>query len=297
MEWLRRAWGIVVDVWAYELIQFEGESLSAGRLISATALIVLGVLFARRTASFVGKYILPRFHLGMGAIAALQSLFFYAMLAFCTLFALRLASVPLTIFAVLGGALALGIGFGSQAIVNNFISGIILLIEQPVRQGDLIEVDNTFGTVEHIGTRSTLIRTPDNTQIVVPNGAFIERSVINWTLSDNKIRTGVSVGVAYGSDVKQVAELMVSAAASHAEILKSPEPLCLFLEFGDNALQFLVVFWLRLGTMTDRRRVQSDVRFAIDEIFRRENVVIAFPQRDIHLDSSKPLEVRMVSGA
>ena len=295
--WLSEAWHSLRKVWTYDILTVEGETLSIGRIIAAAVLLFVAVNLSRRCARFIAKHIFRRFKITPGAVLALQGLTSYALLIFFALVALRLASVPLTIFAVLGGALAIGVGFGSQNVVNNFISGLILLIEQPVKPGDLIEVSGTVGTVESIGARSTTVRTPDNTHIVVPNSSFLENPVLNWTLSDTVMRSSVSVGVAYGSDTELVASVLAKLTGEHPEILPHPPPRVLFDGFGDNSLNFEVVFWMQLDDLLDRRRTQSELRFAIDRSFRQQGIVIAFPQRDVHLDVATPVEVKVVEAA
>ena len=219
---------------------------------------------------------------------------FYVLLFSFTLLALRLVNVPLTVFTLLGGAAAIGLGFGSQNIVNNFISGLILLAERPIRIGDLIEVEDLYGTVEDIGARSTHVRSSENVDIIVPNSSFLEKNVINWTLSDDRYRAQISVGVAYGSPTEEVTRLIRKAVDEHPRILKQPDPIILFADFGNNSLDFEVHFWIRMRRLMDRRIVASDLRYRVDEMFREAGIVIAFPQRDVHLDSSKPLDVRVL---
>jgi small-conductance mechanosensitive channel len=137
----------------------------------------------------------------------------------------------LTAFTVLGGALAIGIGFGSQNVMNNFISGLILMLERPVRARDVIEVDGNHGTIENIGARSTQIRSTDGRHIIVPNSFFLESNVVNWTLSDDLMRAKVSVGVVYGSPTRQV-ERLIRRAVDEERVLKTPEPIIIFEEFG-----------------------------------------------------------------
>ena len=202
--------------------------------------------------------------------------------------------MPLTAFAFLGGALAIGVGFGTQTIMSNFISGFILLAERPIRVGDLIELDDKRATVEEVGVRCTRIRTPDNVHILVPNSKFLDQSIINWTLSDKRVRVKVIVGVLYGSPVRDVERLLLEAAAKHVDVKKHPEPYVRFSDFGDNALIFALYFWVDMINITERLRISSDLRFYIDEHFRNAGIVIAFPQRDVHLDTLKPLDVRIM---
>jgi small-conductance mechanosensitive channel len=137
------------------------------------------------------------------------------------------------------------------------------------------------------------VRTPENIHIIVPNASFLEQDVINWTLSDHSIRSTLRVGVAYGSPVRDVEHLLYSAVREHPKVLDEPEPNVLFADFGDSALIFEAEFWTTIRTQLDRRRLLSDLRFRIDELFRENGITIAFPQRDVHLDTTRPLHVRV----
>jgi small-conductance mechanosensitive channel len=218
------------------------------------------------------------------------------MLAGFTLLALRAVHFPLTAFTFLGGALAIGIGFGSQNVMNNFISGLILMLERPVRAQDVVEVDGSHGVIQKIGPRSTQIRATDGRHIVVPNSFFLESNVVNWTLSDELIRTKVSVGVSYGSPTRLVQQLIEEVIKQEPLALSTPAPKVIFDAFGDNSLNFDVYFWVEARSPMSVASVQSKVRFRIDDVFREHHLVIAFPQRDVHLDASAPIEVRVTGG-
>ncbi|HVM95739.1 MAG TPA: mechanosensitive ion channel domain-containing protein, partial [Candidatus Acidoferrales bacterium] len=253
-----------------------------------------GFLLSRRLSRWLGRRLFPRLGLDVHASAALQSISFYILLSILTLFALNVINIPLTVFTFVGGALAIGVGFGSQNIVNNFISGLILLAERPIKVGDLIEVDGTKGTVERIGPRSTRVLGEGNIDILVPNSHFLEKNVVNWTLKNDLLRTHVTVGVAYGTDVSKVKQLLQQAVAGHEHILDHPPAEVIFADFGDNALQFEVHFWIHVRTPLQKRLLESDVRFRIERLFAEGGIVVAFPQRDVHLDASAPLSVRLV---
>jgi potassium efflux system protein len=285
------------SIWSYPLTGSSEEAITVGKIVSALVIFVLGWAIAAALSRALGTRLFPRVGLDAGAASAFQSLAFYFLLFIAFLTALRTVNIPLTAFAVVGGALAIGVGFGSQTVVNNFISGLILLLERPIRIGDLIEVDGTYGVVERIGLRSTRVRSGDNVHIIVPNGSFLEGKVINWTHNDPTVRVRISVGVVYGSPTREVARLIHRALDEHPAVLKSPEPVVLFTEFGDNSLNFDVRFWIRMHNVMDRLRVESDLRYAIDDLFREAGIVIAFPQRDVHLDSNSPVEVRLVGGS
>ena len=267
-----------------------------GKIVTAVLVFFLGWLLARAIAWGVERHLLPRLRFDEGAAQAFASLTFYLLLLFVFFAALRSVNIPLTAFAVVGGALAIGVGFGSQNVVSNFISGLILLAERPLKLGDLVEVDGTYGIIEQIGLRSTRVRSGDNVHIIVPNSAFLENKVINWTHNDPNVRVWISVGVAYGSPTREVERLIRQALAEHPGVLKSPEPVVLFKDFGDNALVFDAAFWIRMRRILDRLHLESDIRFRIDDLFNEAGIVIAFPQRDVHLDSLRPVEVRLVDG-
>ncbi len=287
----------VSRAWNYQLTASERDPITPGKIVSAIAIFLIGYALARGASRVLGNRVFSRLRLEPGAAPAFQALTFYFLLLAAFLTALRVVQIPLTAFAVLGGALAIGVGFGSQTVVNNFISGLILLAERPIKLNDLIEVEGVYGSVERIGLRSTRVRTGDNVHIIVPNAAFLESKVVNWTHTDQKVRVTIAVGVVYGSPTREVERLILQAAEEHPKVLKRPEPVVLFADFGDNALLFETRFWIEMRSILDRLRIESDVRFRIDELCREGNIVIAFPQRDVHLDSVSPLEVRIVNGA
>ncbi|WP_210472338.1 mechanosensitive ion channel family protein [Vibrio crassostreae] len=209
-------------------------------------------------------------------------------LSLCIIFitTLSMLNIPIAAFAFLSGAIAIGFGFGAQNIINNFISGWILIGEKPIRIGDFLEVEGAKGTVEQINTRSTRIRRVDGVHMLIPNSILLENTVINWTLRDKLIRGTVSVGVAYGSDVRLVEKLMRNITESHPQVLPTFEVGVFFQDFGDNALMFEVFFWVNSQVEGGVRLVTSDIRFEIDSAFKENGVTIAYPQRDIHLDGA-----------
>ena len=284
---LQRLWGAV-------LFEVGGEPITVGILIVAAVLVAVGYVVSRGASRVAARMAARRLTLEPGALNAFESLSFYALFVTFVFVSLNLVNFPLTVFTIAGGAVAIGVGFGSQNVMNNFISGLILLFERPIRTGDLVGVEGTYGVVEHIGGRSTRIRTADNTQMIVPNSTLIEHSLVNFTLSDDIIRTRVTLGVAYGSPVRTVERLLYQALHEHSAVLQDHDPRVLFTDFGDNALVFEALFWLRARTTLERRTVESDLRYRIDALFHEAGIVIAFPQRDVHLDTLRPVEVRLV---
>lgn len=281
-------------IWNYKITVVDGGAITVGKIVFALVLAIIGYFLSRRISRKLRMQALVRFKLTIGAAATIEALSFYTLFVFFLLFALRLANVPLTIFTVLGGAVAIGLGFGSQNIIKNFISGIIMLIEQPIAVGDLIEVDGLTGTVVSIGPRSTVIRTAPNADIILPNSSFLEKNVTNWTRGDDRIRAKVSIGIAYGSPTRKVEELLLAVARSNANILSDPEPFVWFVDFAESSMNFELHFWGSLSEI-GRAALESEVRFEIERVLREANIVMAFAQRDIHLDSNKPIEVCVVN--
>jgi small-conductance mechanosensitive channel len=207
---------------------------------------------------------------------------------------LNAARIPLTVFAFLGGALAIGVGFGTQTIIRNFISGMIVLAERRVRIGDTIEVDGITGTVTSVDVRSTTVRGFEGVETIVPNSVLLENKVTNWTFTDQKVRRAVRVGVAYGSSLRDVAEMLEETVKRHGNVLADPPPQVYLDEFADSAVVFLVHFWVDLAQVANSMRVMSDLRFMIGKRLDEAGIDIAFPQRDVHLDAARPLKVEIV---
>jgi small-conductance mechanosensitive channel len=289
-------WERVREIWSYELMKIgTNGTLEVGQLVLVLLVLLVGYFASRLVERLIMRR-LAGTHLRPDAVYALQRITFYVLLLIVGMTAMSLLRIPLTAFAFVSGAIAIGVGFGAQNIINNFISGWILMWEQPVRIDDFVEIDSSSGVVERIGNRSTRIRRVDGVHMLVPNSHMLERTVVNWTLIDRSIRSVVRVGVAYGSPIKKVAELIRQAIADTPDILPDPAPVVVLEDFGDNALVFDAYFWAELSNQRQQRQIRSDVRFRIDELFQENGIVIAFPQRDVHLGGVSPLEVRLVAG-
>jgi len=284
----------VGSVWSKELIAVDDNPITIGKVTTAILLFGLGILVSRWIARGFAALVRRRSALDEGALTAIESLAFYALIALFFLIALNSVNIPLTAFTVAGGAIAIGIGFGSQAVVNNFVSGLILMVERPIKVGDLVVFDGSSGRVERIGPRSTRIRTFDNVHLIVPNSKLLENNVVNWTLADDIVRTRMTVGVAYGSPTREVEKLLRELVNAQPDVLKHPAPIVLLDDFAADALLFQIDLWMKLSPLLDQRVVRSNLRHAIDEAFRSHGFSIAFPQRDVHLDATRPLPVRMV---
>jgi small-conductance mechanosensitive channel len=221
-----------------------------------------------------------------GVKFAIKTLVHYSLIFLGFLVAISVAGIDMSKFAVLAGALGVGIGFGLQNIVNNFISGLILLFERPVKIGDMIAIDNQLGRITRIGLRSTVVETYDRAEVIVPNAELISERVTNWTFTSNMARITLPVGVAYGTPLERVLSALQVVAREHAEVLRDPEPVALFIEFGDSSINFELRAWI--GDVNERLRIRSELGLAIDEAFRKNGITIPFPQRDLHLQSVAP---------
>ena len=282
-------------VWDTALFTAPGDQvITIGQIVLVIFVLVFGYLGSRFLGYLLGKR-LTAAKVRPDVIYVFKRIVFFGILILVVITALGLLGIPLTAFAFATGALAIGIGFGAQNIINNFISGWILMAERPIRIDDFIELDDATGVVEQVGTRSTRIRRSDGVHMLVPNSLLLERTVVNWTLVDEEIRTSVRVGVAYGSLAKKVAELILQAVADQVESKAEPAPSVVFEDFGDNALIFDAFFWCDVGGEKALREIRSAIRFRISELFEKNDIVIAFPQRDVHLDAGGPLEIRLLN--
>ncbi len=259
-----------------------GDYTLTTTMVSMTVAILYGsILISRATQSILMDGILPRYNIDKGVQLSITRLVNYVILIIGFLILLQALGVSLTKLTILGGALSVGIGFGLQTIVNNFASGLILLFERPIKLGDTIEVGMQLGEVKKLGLRSTIIRTFDDAEIVIPNSDLIAGQVTNWTLAERKARVKIPVGVAYGSDIPKVLEILLTVAGEHPIIMTTPAPKALFLAFGASSLDFELRVWI--ADFSDRRQVLSELNQEINSEFADAGIEIPFPQTDLHL--------------
>ena len=235
-----------------------------------------------RLRKWMVNQLLARTKMDIGARQATGTITSYFIIAVGFIIILQTAGIDLTALNVLAGAVGIGVGFGLQNIVNNFISGLIILFERPIKMGDRIEVGNVEGDVVRIGGRSTEVVTNDNITIIVPNSKFITENVINWSHNDRKVRFRIPVSVAYGSDVRLVERLLLEAAAEDPDVLDQPVPGVRLMEFGDSGLLFELRAWST--TLIHRKGLLlSNLNFAILAKFNGHGIEIPFPQHDLHI--------------
>lgn len=262
-----------------EGISFTLASVFVGLLLYTVLLFLIGAL-----KRWLGKKVLTKVGLSIGARAAVTNLIGYTLLIVGTLVIMPVIfpGFSLNTLGIIIGGVSVGIGFGLRNIADNFISGLIILIESPIKVGDRVQVDDIQGDIIEIRGRSTVVKTNDNVDIIIPNSFFISREVVNLSLNDRKIRFKIPVGVHYGSDVEKVKQALLDAAVACPNVLKDPEPSIRFISFDDSSLQFEVRVWSE--SLSHRpKALASEVNFKIWEKFKEYGVEIPYPQRDLYI--------------
>ncbi|PIP93913.1 MAG: transporter [Bdellovibrio sp. CG12_big_fil_rev_8_21_14_0_65_39_13] len=273
------------DMWGYlthPLFEINGHAFSFMSMVTAIAIFVIGLKLSKVAEKIIGNFFSDK-GVEKGVQASVERITRYIVMITAMFMALDTVGVSLKSLAALGAVLMVGIGFGLQNIAQNFISGLIILLERPVRVGDLIKVGDITGKITDISARYTVVQTRDDISIIVPNSQLISEQVTSQTFNSEQIRFGVDVGVAYGSDVRLVEKILFDVAMMHKDVLKNPAPSVFFTNFGESSLDFRLLVWVE--DLWHYEKILSDLRFAIDQSFRDHNVTIPFPQRDLHIVS------------
>jgi small-conductance mechanosensitive channel len=268
------------------------RSVTVGKVCTALLILAMGYWLALHFSSLLERLAVKRFQVDPNRASLLRRGVRFVLLVGLVVFSLVSVKIPLTIFAFLGGALAIGLGFGTQTLLKNFVSGVIILFDRPFRIGDVLDLGGSRGVVNSIGIHSSVIRLTDGMETLIPNSELLEKNLTNLTYSDRKVRFTVSVGVAYGSDTRRVAQLLAEEADRHGLVQKAPAAQVIFKDFGDNAMIFELRYWVDV-IKHDSSQIGSDLRHMIAGIFAQNNIIFAFPQRDLHLDTVRPLQVRI----
>jgi small-conductance mechanosensitive channel len=273
----------ILEAYNRTLTKIGETEVSIGTIVQLALWLALSVVLARLTRSLIRDRLLARTPLDLGARDGIARIMSYCVAVVGALIGFQTAGFDLSSLTVLLGALGVGIGFGLQNIVNNFVSGLIILVERPIQIGQRIVVGDTAGRIERIGARSTTLLTNDNIAMVLPNSKFIEEPVTNWSLGgDRRVRFRLPVGVSYGSDPHQVKQILLEVARKNRDVLSSPPPDVIFKAFGDSSLDFEL--WVWTESMYDRpNNFKSPLYFAIWDAFKEHGVEIPFPQRDLHV--------------
>jgi len=297
------------QIWNFEMFAVEDSTLVDGKTVTVTYGVTIGKSFGAlllfifgywlfsRLARRLQKVMVERFGVDQQVASVIRRWAMISLAVVLIVFILNLARIPLTAFAFMGGALAIGVGFGTQTIIKNVISGIIILFERKIRVGDIIAIGGTTGHVTAVDLRASTVRSFDGVEALVPNSSFLENQVVNWTYSNSQIRREIRIGIAYGSPVHEAADIIAGCAEDHGQVLKDPPPAVFFEDFGDNALIMALVFWVELGPNTVSRRIDSDLRYAMEKRLAAAGISIPFPQRDVRLSISDAMPVRVVKPA
>ena len=259
---------------------FAETGVTLGDLFAFFIILWLSWMISRFVSFVLREEVLPRLHMQAGVPFALTTFTRYAIIAIGFVAAISVLGIPLDRLTIVLSALGVGIGFGLQGLVNNVVSGFVLLTERPIRLRDKVEVEGVLGHVSSIGIRASTIRTFDGAEVIVPNGDLISQQVVNWTLSARRQRVTIPVGVAYGTDPNQVLDILRKLAAANEKVFKDPAPLALFRGFGESALDFELRIFMDPSDVLD---VPSAVTIAINEALKEAGIEIPFPQRDLHL--------------
>ncbi|MCZ6782310.1 MAG: mechanosensitive ion channel, partial [Proteobacteria bacterium] len=269
-------------------------SVSLGDVLAFVLTIVAAFAVSNVIRFFLDEDVFPRMRLRRGVPNAISTLLHYVFLLLGFALALSAAGMDFSRVTLLAGAFGVGIGFGLQNVVNNFVSGLILLFERPIQLGDTVEVGGLLGEVRRIGARSSTVRTVDGAEVIVPNGKLISDQVINWTLSDRRRRIDVTVGVRYGTDPTRVQGILLQVAAANESVIRDPAPQALFVGFGDSSLDFLLRCWV--PRFEEGYQLRSELSVAIYAALTEADIQIPFPQRDLHLKSVDGEAGRALSG-
>lgn len=266
-----------------ELFTIFETTVTLGRLVSTIIVVYLSFVLAWLLQDLLRRVIIPYTDADSGVTNTILTISRYLFIILGIFVAISALGVNLSTLALIGGGLSIGIGIGLQQIISNFISGIVLLFEQSLRPGDVIELNGEIGVVEKLNIRSTIIRTNDNVEVVVPNEQFFTSQVTTFTRSERLTRINLTLGVSYQSDPKEVRNILMETAAKHGLVCKDPPPTVFFNGFGDSSLDFRLAVWIDQPKRAPR--VRSDLFFMIWEAFERYSVEIPYPQRDLHLRS------------
>ncbi len=259
--------------------------MTVGGIVLFCVSVFLSFWIAKTVRGVLAEDVLPRMTLPRGVANSASTMTYYVLLLLGLMVALGAAGFELSQVTIVLGALSVGIGFGLQTVVNNFVSGLILMFERPIQPGDTVEVAGTIGTIRDIGMRATTFTTFEGADVVVPNGMLLSEKLINWTLSTNIRRIDLPVGVAYGSDPAAVAVLLAQVANATEGVLRHPAPTVLFIGFGASSLDFSVRGW---ATFDDHIFVRSRMALAVHAALKEAGIEIPFPQQDLHLRSIEP---------
>ena len=291
METLKDVWNVIIDfltrvgeIFTTNLFKLGDSEISLGTIIYFIVGFILLTFLSRRFRNFLVDGVLQKANVDKSARNSIGLIARVLFMFIGSIVIIQTAGIDMSSLSLLAGALGVGIGLGLQNITDNFISGIIILFEKPIKVGDRIVVGNTEGDVINISVRATTILTNENVSIIVPNSEFISSRVINWSHNDRNIRFDIPVGVSYSEDPVEIKKVLLAVADENENVLKRPEPFVFFDEFADSSLNFTLAVWT--SKFTDKpRMLKSELYFSIFEKFKEKGIEIPFPQRDVYIKS------------
>ncbi|MDD3195245.1 MAG: mechanosensitive ion channel [Paludibacter sp.] len=275
LEWLNQFFNT-------QLFKLGSSDFTLKTLTVLILSLILLFFFTSRLSRFLVKKVFPKYNMNIGVSEAIATIIRYILIIIGLYIILQSTGIDLSALGLLLGALGVGIGFGLQNITSNFISGIIILFERPVKVGDRVEIDGLNGNITNISARATTVLTNDNIAVVVPNSDFINSRVINWSLTNNQIRINMEVGVAYKEDPFVVREILLEVVNKQAGVLLTPEPYVRFDGFGDSSIDFTLQFWTT-EYIKKPLILKSEIYYSIFRAFKEKKIEIPFPQRDVYI--------------
>ena len=261
----------------------ESNNLTIYKIFILISVLVIGLKLAKFVSYKVVDKLLKQTKLNKGGKAAFENLSYYAFVCLSCIIAMNIAEVPLTVFTLFGGALAIGLGFGSQNILSNFISGIILQVEQPVKVGDIIEIEGTIGTIENIGGRSTKIISSNNTHMILPNSYLLDKKLVNWTFQDNILRSKIEISLDYNSDPVEIEKVITKVIDDFENVMQFPSPKIHLNEFGTYSLNYIIYFWIPIQGTMDKASIESTFRINLLKAFKQANIKIPVPLSEVKI--------------
>lgn len=279
----------IMDILNYTLFEINNKPITLLSILLFIVVMVAVIQSSRIFNRYILKRMLSTFQIEKSLQFTISRILSYVVITLGAVIAFQFIGIDLSGLAVIFGFLSVGIGFGLQNITSNFISGLILLFERPIKVGDRVMVGETEGDVLDINIRSTTIRSLRNVSIIVPNSEFISSNVVNWSHGDKRIKVYISVGVSYNSDLDTVLKVLKEIAENHPKVLKNPEPSVLFRGFGDSSWDMSLIVWI--DNPKEHHDIKSEINCEIVREFRKNEIEIPFPQRDLHLRSPEKISV------
>ena len=269
----------------------RSRSVTVGKVVQALLIFFIGIYVTKKLMVPLQKHAARKFTLNENDTQVFGRVTYYLIFICILIFSLVTVNIPLAVFTFFGGALAIGVGFGAQTLINNFISGLILIFDRSIRLNDVVEVEGQRGRVTAINLRSSRVKRFDGIEILIPNSVFLQQNVVNLTLSDPFTRFEITVGVSYGTPTRSAEEIIYRAVVAQPEVRSDPPPCVVFEDFAESSLNFRAFFWVDLDPAVNSNIVRSEIRHRISDYLAEAKISIPFPQRDLHLDASRPLEV------